>query len=118
MTMKLSKSLYYEDYVKSIDECYYIKNKTLELHDKWKNLAVLNITKPHLVSEEDVEKALFSFENSEGKLIRAKNNLIKSYQFWKDDEARIERLLEPLENKSKEFNKRIENLIKELKDYI
>ena len=114
----MAKSPFYDDYVESINAFNNIKKVTLELRDKWKSLAIQNISKSYLVNDEIVDQAYINYEKSEGKLVKAKNNLIKAYETWKSDEARIERHLEILENKIKESDLRIEKLTKELKDYM
>jgi hypothetical protein len=57
MTSTAPKSPLYDDYMKSIEEFNIIKSKTLELRDKWKSLALQNITKSYLVNDEIVEQA-------------------------------------------------------------
>jgi hypothetical protein len=118
MTTNTPKSPMYDDYLKCIDEFNNIKSKTLELRDKWKSLVLQNISKSYLVSNEVVEKAFVNYDKSEGKLVTAKHNLIKAYNEWKYDEARIERLLENLENQIKESDARITQLTKDVKDYM
>jgi hypothetical protein len=118
MTSNAPKSPLYDDYMKCIDEFNNIKSKTLELRDKWKSLALQNISKSYLVNDEIVEQAFVNYDKSEGKLVKAKHNLIKAYNEWKSDEARIERLLENLENQIKESDARITQLTKDVKDYM
>jgi hypothetical protein len=118
MTSINPKSPLYDDYIKTVEEFNIIKNKTLELRDKWKSLALQNISKSYLINDEIVEQAFVNYDKSEGKLVKAKHNLIKAYNEWKCDEARIERLLENLENQIKESDARITQLTKDVKDYI
>ena len=118
MTSTTPKSPLYDDYIKSIEEFNTIKNKTLELRNKWKSLAIQNISKSYLINDEIVETAFSKYDKSEGKLVIAKQNVIKSYEQWKSDEARIERLLEHLEYQIKESDNRIDKITKELKDYM
>jgi hypothetical protein len=115
---KSSKSGIYKIYLKVVENYESQIKKSLELQEKWKDLAIQNVLKPSIVEDEEVDEAFLFWKKSQEDLYKIKNEVIKYFKLWKEDERRINHSLLIIEDILKNSDKKIKELNDSLEDYL